>query len=68
MSQEYRTAFVRAVYGALLLGASGALAMWQINDGLKEIVTAGLTPAIAHLLVRGGFEGRVDTNRKHNET
>ncbi len=57
------TAVARALVGASLTGASSFLATWQTTDEIKVLISAGLSPAIAVLLVRGGWEGIVDVQK-----
>ena len=61
MSHEYKTALVRALLTAVLVGVSAFLATWATTDDVKTLVIAALTPAIAVLMARFGVEGALDT-------
>ena len=60
MSPEYRTALFRALLSAVLVGASGFLAVWATTDDTKTLIIAAAAPAIATLMARFGVEGSVD--------
>ena len=64
MSAEFRTALVRALLTAVLVGVSGFLATWATTDEPKTLVIAALTPAIAVLMARFGIEGARDTQAR----
>ena len=56
----WAVALTRALVGAALIGAAAFLTAWQFTDETKALVSAGLTPAIGHLLLRFGIEGVID--------
>ena len=64
MSAEFKTALVRALLTAVLVGISGFLATWATTSDVKTLVIAALTPAIAVLMARFGVEGAIDTRAK----
>lgn len=61
MDQPWKVALVRGVVTAVLLGASGALAMWSQTEEARQIAIAGLTPFVGALLLRFGGEGALDS-------
>ena len=61
----WAVALARAIVGASLLGASSFLTAWQFTDETKALITAGLTPAVGHLLIRFGIEGVIDTGKSN---
>ena len=56
-------ALVRALLGALLLGAAAAINAWDGSTSVELIIRAGLTAAIGFLLLRGAAEGLIDTRK-----
>lgn len=60
-------AFCRAVVGAVLTGGIAFLATWQTTDEAKVLISAGVSPALAYLLLRGGLEGAVDITKSRRK-
>lgn len=61
------TAFLRGIYGALLLGVSACLYDLQGGaDGVDALLTGGIA-AVGYLIVRAGAEGVIDQRRNGNK-
>jgi len=57
---SWQVAAARALAGAVLLGVAGFLTVWSQTDDVKILVSAGVGPAVGHLLLRLGIEGYMD--------
>ena len=57
------TAAFRAGLSAVIVGGLGFLAMWSQTDELKQLLIAGLVPALTTLGLRLGVEGTIDTRK-----
>ncbi len=56
-------AFIRSLYGALLLGASAFFSIWATTDDPKIIAIATGTSILGYLILRNG-EGAIDQRNK----
>lgn len=63
MSDQFKSALIRAVILAICAGASTALTTWANTDSAKTIAIAGGTAFIAAFVARFGGEGFYDTRR-----
>lgn len=68
MSEQTKTAVIRAVYGAILTAIVVGVGLMQTTDPTDsrrmEVVVVGMVGAAAsYLVARGGIEGAVDTAR-----
>lgn len=67
MSPQLVTAFLRSLYGGVLLGAAAALTAFQTGRGDayqgQDTVIAFLVTFVGYLIFRGAAEGIIDTSR-----
>ena len=63
MSEQFKAAFVRAIWQAFLVGAATFLTTWSQTDDVKTLIIATLTPVVGFLATRFGVEGYYDTQR-----
>ena len=63
MDNIWKTAALRALIGATLIGATAFLSVWSQTDDVKLLVTATVTPMLSYIGVRLGIEGYVDNKR-----
>ena len=68
MTQQFKAAAIRALYGALLTAALTLLTTYQSGDRLdtdrweKALIAAG-TAFLSSMIARGMAEGLIDSNR-----
>ena len=63
MSDQFKVAVERALYGGVLTGAAAGLAAYSQTGHVKPSALAAGTALVAYLLARGGVEGYVDTQK-----
>lgn len=51
----------RALAGAMIVGGTGFLGVWQSTDDVKILISAGVGPFLSYLGVRLGVEGALDS-------
>ena len=68
MTEQFKAATIRALYGAILTAALTLLTTYQSGDPLdadrweKALVAAG-TAFLSYMIARGAAEGIIDSNR-----
>jgi hypothetical protein len=63
LSDQMKTALVRAAYGGVLTGAAVFIADYGATNNIKGSSLAAVGALVAYLIARGGVEGFVDTGR-----
>lgn len=61
LSDQFKVALVRALYGGILAGAVVFLATYSTTNQFKPAFLAGVGGLVSYLATRGAAEGYVDT-------
>ncbi len=66
MTEQFKAATIRALYGAILTAAVTLLTTYQAGSGAErweQALIAAATAFVSYLLARGMAEGFIDSNR-----
>ena len=66
MTEQFKAATIRALYGAILTAAVTLLTTYQAGSGAdrwEQALIAAATAFLSYLLARGMAEGFIDSNR-----
>ena len=63
MSDQFKTATVRAAYSAVVMGLLAGVTAYQTTSNGRGAILAGIITGLGVLAARGGVEGYVDTQK-----
>ncbi|MGH2604522.1 MAG: hypothetical protein ACRDJ9_34680 [Dehalococcoidia bacterium] len=63
MTEQMKTATVRALYGALLTAAASTVAVLQSGTDNETALYAFLATFLSYMIARGAAEGLIDSRR-----